>query len=67
MTKPDIANRRYLFPRDVAELLGVSPRTVARWCRAGDLSAIRIQKRGGWRIPMAALRAKLALAEGENP
>lgn len=31
-----------LTARQVAELLGVSPETVLRWTRRGDLSAIRL-------------------------
>jgi excisionase family DNA binding protein len=31
--------RAYLRPAEVASLLCVSPKTVARWCREGKLSA----------------------------
>jgi excisionase family DNA binding protein len=33
---------RLLTARAVAELLGVTPATVLRWTRAGDLPAVRL-------------------------
>jgi excisionase family DNA binding protein len=33
---------RLLTARDVADLLGVSPETVLRWTRRGDLPAIKL-------------------------
>jgi excisionase family DNA binding protein len=39
LSTPD---RRLLTGREVAELFGVSPRTVRRWATAGDLDSVRI-------------------------
>jgi excisionase family DNA binding protein len=37
-TLPD----RLLSVSEVAEIVGVSPRSVARWIRSGDLAAVRL-------------------------
>jgi excisionase family DNA binding protein len=43
-----VSGDRLLTARDVAELFGVSPETVLRWTRRGDLP--------GFRLPGGALR-----------
>lgn len=39
--RPTIAAEQLLTPGDVAEMFGVSPKTVARWAEAGKLEALR--------------------------
>ena len=46
---------RYFTVREVAELLRLHPQTVRGWCRAGDLPAVLIADRTGYRIPERAL------------
>lgn len=36
--------------KTAAEILGVTPRTVQRYCEAGTIPALRYQQRGEWRI-----------------
>ncbi len=43
-----------LSPREVAHLVGVSPRTVRRWAARGQLEAVRLPS-GRWRIPEEAV------------
>lgn len=40
---------RYLTVKETAERLRTAPQTVYRWCRAGKLAAVKIDKE--WRIP----------------
>lgn len=43
---------KLLKTREVARRLGVSPRTVAKWLRDGELKGIKIPHDGGhiWRV-----------------
>lgn len=50
---------RLLTAREVAELLGVSPETVCRWTRRGDLPAIKLPG-GALRYPESELDEWLA-------
>lgn len=43
----------YLSPEDYAKRSGVSPATVKRKCKAGELRAIRFN--GSWLIPTGSL------------
>jgi excisionase family DNA binding protein len=57
---------RYLTPEDVAGRLSVSPLTVRRWLRKGELKGLKAGKQ--WRIREADLKAFLeGTAETENP
>ncbi len=47
-----------LTPKEVAEILRVSPRTVQRWVKEGKLRAVRVGRL--WRIPSTALTELLA-------
>lgn len=56
-----MTSSRMLAASVVAERLGVSPRTVERWCREGLLEAVvdhevlrprRAGRRGWWQIPV---------------
>lgn len=47
-----------LTPKEVAEILRVSPRTVQRWVKEGKLWAVRVGRL--WRIPREALREFLS-------
>lgn len=49
---------RLLTAREVAGMLGVSPETVLRWVRRGELPAIRLPG-GAIRFEEAAIEAKL--------
>ena len=60
---PETAERESPFPktREVAELLGVHPRTVRRLVASGQLAAIQLGGRGtGIRVPREALREWLS-------
>ena len=43
-----------LSPAEVGRVLGVRPRTVARWCRNGDVSALKVGR--VWRIHRTEVR-----------
>jgi len=43
-----------LNPREVAEILGIHPKTVHLWLRTGKLEGIKISSRS-WRIPQESL------------
>lgn len=46
------ARRRYLSPRQVAEMFDVTERTVRKWCEQGKIIAFQPSGPGGeWRIP----------------
>jgi excisionase family DNA binding protein len=49
--------KEFLTVAEVAELLGLRPVTIYRWCRAGRLASVKIGKE--WRIRRAALDALL--------
>lgn len=49
-------NRRLLKPSEVARRLGVTPRTVAKWLRDGDLKGIKING-WNWRVREEDLNA----------
>ena len=53
---------RLLTTQEVAEFLRVSRATIRRWCKAGQLPAVRIGRH--WRIDMDQLERVLA---GEVP
>ena len=54
-------NKELLSVEEVANYLGVGPVTVYRWCRAGQLPAIKLGK--AWRIRREALDAFLRQRE----
>lgn len=65
-SKPDTArkDRRLLLPVDeVAELLGVSPRTVHRMIWGSQIRATKI--RGTWRVSRAVVEAIVTGAANE--
>jgi len=43
-----------LSPAEVSRHLGVRPRTVARWCRNGDVEALKVGR--VWRIHRLEVR-----------
>ena len=54
----DRAHEETLGTKQVAERLGISPRTAARWCAEGRLpGAYKIGEgdRATWRVPVSAL------------
>ncbi len=46
-----------LSTREAGRLLGIIHRTVALKCQSGDLRAVRIGERGGWRVVRASVDA----------
>ena len=58
---------RLLTTQEAAEFLRVSRATIRRWCKAGQLPAVRIGRQ--WRIDMDQLERVLAgeLPLGERP
>jgi excisionase family DNA binding protein len=49
-----VEDTQMLTPKQVAEILGVHPKTVHLWLRSGRLQGIKISYRA-WRIPKTAL------------
>lgn len=45
---------RLLKPREVAERLGVKPRTVAKYCRDGTMAGVKMNNHS-WRVEEAEL------------
>ncbi len=54
-----------LTPEEVAEYLKVPVETIWRWCRNGDIPAIKIGKY--WRIPEDELRAFIKAKRNLTP
>ncbi len=48
---------RFLSSKEAADILGVHPRTIARWCNAGRFARARktSDDTGDWRIPAAEI------------
>ena len=55
MTEPVV-----LTVKEAAALLCVSPATVRRWCRRGQVRSFQVGKGAAIRIPAAELRAVLS-------
>ena len=53
--------REYLSPNDIAELLGVSPFTIRRYIKLGELRAVKLL--GGFRVHRDELRRFLKAHE----
>ncbi len=51
-----VENSQMLTPQEVAEILGIHPKTVHLWLRTGKLEGVKISYRS-WRIPKAASAA----------
>ncbi len=51
-----IVAERYFRLLEVANILGVSPKTVKRWVKEGVLFAVHVPRTRFWRIPESALR-----------
>jgi excisionase family DNA binding protein len=54
---PESNPPEFLTPKEAADLLRVSERTLYEWLKAGHVKALRlgVRGRGVWRIPRAAL------------
>jgi excisionase family DNA binding protein len=63
-TRPAPDTESLLYPNQVADLLGVSPKTVARWAKEGKLPFQRTLG-GHRRYPEAAIRELAAGLAGE--
>ncbi|GEM_PF-491858 len=46
---------KLLTPEETAQILGLSPKTIKDWCRAGYIKAVKVGKGGIWRIPESEL------------
>lgn len=61
---------QYLNTRQVASMLAVSPRTITRWCLAGEFDGAFITSdSGSWRIPNSAVESfvkKRTRNKGDN-
>jgi excisionase family DNA binding protein len=58
---------RHLGPQEIADLVGVEPRTVVRWIRGGRISrARRLGSNNLWRVPESAVAAFLQGSEVER-
>jgi excisionase family DNA binding protein len=55
---------KFYSPSEVAKMLGVNPRTVARWCRFGKIKALRVFNR--WKIPESEVKRLLGQKSTEN-
>jgi excisionase family DNA binding protein len=53
--------REYLSPNEIAELLGVSPFTIRRYIKLGELKAVKLL--GGFRVHRADLQSFLKAHE----
>jgi excisionase family DNA binding protein len=60
MDPSELAKKKYITVADVASVLGVTTRTVRRWCASGAMTAAQGCRRGTWRIPIAAIREQFA-------
>jgi excisionase family DNA binding protein len=61
-----VADRpRFLQPAEVAEVLNVTVSQVYTLMRSGQLPAVKIGKRGVWRVSAEALEAYIAELERE--
>jgi excisionase family DNA binding protein len=56
-----VVNRPYLSPNEVAEMLGVSPFTIRRYIKMGELKAVKLL--GGFRVHRDNLDAFLKAHE----
>lgn len=48
-------DERLLSVTEVATWLDVTPETVRRWLRGGQLQGFRVSKKAGWRIPESSV------------
>ena len=53
-------NKKLLTPEEVADKLGMSPKTIRDWCRSGQISGVKVGKAGLWRIPQEELDKLIA-------
>ena len=63
METPSV-ERRFLKPEEVAEILNVTVAQVYTLMRTHQLKAVKIGKRGVWRVANAALDEYIAQLEG---
>lgn len=65
MENPSI-ERRFLRPEEVAEVLNVTVAQVYTLMRSHQLKAVKIGKRGVWRVAMVALDDYIRELEGST-
>lgn len=61
--EPDMTVARFLKPEEVAEELSVTASQVYTLMRTGQLPAVKIGRRGVWRVSREALEAYIASLE----
>lgn len=63
--EPNTPDRRFLRPEEVAEELNVTVSQVYTLMRSGELRAVKIGKRGVWRVSREALEQFVVELEQE--
>lgn len=48
-------DKKLLTPEEIAEKLGMSPKTIRDWCRSGQVKGVKVGKAGLWRVPASEL------------
>lgn len=58
----------YISIKDAAHLLGVSPRTIEKWCQNGSLTKVHLKVKGQKQLPVRLLTSEvLAMVEDWTP
>lgn len=56
---------RWYEVKDIVEMLNVHEQTVRRWIRQGDLEAVMLGRKGGYRVKASDLEAFLEAQRGK--
>jgi len=56
---------RWYEVKDIVEMLNVHEQTVRRWIRQGDLEAVMLGRKGGYRVKASDLEAYLEAQRGK--
>lgn len=51
---------------EIAQRLKVSPETIRRWLRSGQLHGVHLSDRAGWRVPASEIDRFLAQRAGQH-
>ena len=60
-----MSDERWLDVKDIVELLQVHEQTVRRWIKQGDLPAILLGRKGGYRVAESDLNKFLEEQKGK--
>jgi hypothetical protein len=58
--------KRLVSSRELGEVLGVTPWTVRKLARAGDVPSLRLTERGRWRFDLDQVLSKLGSPTGNE-